>query len=174
MPLAVFHAYATRIFDGIVYFFDIDRAHYKDKKSDLSRCVDKLLTMLNPSSLGFIGTSAGACPAVKLYLENTESRIMAASPIFDRHPEITGRLLEIDDKKLQTSFKATYANNTVDMQYKNIYQNLTSKAGVSSIYDMTYISQSHASLASTLISQDFIDILKWLSGEDPKGQKGNS
>ena len=60
------------------------------------------------------------------------------------------------------------------MQYKNIYQNLTSKAGVSSIYDMTYISQSHASLASTLISQDFTDILKWLSGEDPKGQKGNS
>lgn len=174
MPNLVFHAYASRIYDGIAYFFDRDKNHYEDKQSALNTSVDQLLNLVNPSTIGFIGTSSGACPAISLYLEYKYSRIIAGSPLFDKYPGITEQLEEMNSDILIKSFKATYANNSIDNRSKSIYQKLTAKIGALSIRDMSYISNSHASLGSTLISQDFVDILKWLGGEVPNRQKEQS
>lgn len=163
MPLSVFHAYASKYFNAILYYFDTSRNHYRGMNESLNRNTKKIIKYLNPSSTAFVGTSAGACPAIGLYLSQNGSRVLAGSPIFDAHSDITDNLLNTEKQILEDSFTATFSDNAIDMKFKGIYDQLSHLAGAKNIYNMSEISSSHASLGTTLITRDFEKLLKWLS-----------
>lgn len=66
MSLQVFHAYALRHFNAVVYLFDTDCNHCLSCLQPTVECVRSLVENLLPGVLGFVGTSAGSCMAIHL------------------------------------------------------------------------------------------------------------
>lgn len=162
MPLLAFHAYAQRHYDGIVYFFDPDRNYYQGKQQSLIRLVQNFLRLrpYNSTKLSFIGTSAGACTAIKLALSQDYARVIAGSPVLNIE-HILYNFLQGTYADLER-IRFTWGRNRVDSAYSDFFERITFPApGKAMAHDVSDLSPSHGSIGIASLSGLLDTLLTW-------------
>lgn len=163
MPLQVFHAYALKHFNAVVYLFDTDRNHYLSCLRPTVECVRSLVESLQPGALGFVGTSAGACMAIHLCNQHENSKALTGSPVLSKFPELNNHLKSEMISDLHSYLRITYGDNPIDNRHKDCFERLSNDNLKPIAYNMSYISPTHASLGVTTLNGMFKELLAWLS-----------
>ena len=162
MPLPMFHAYAHQFFNGITYLFDPNRDLYQTGRAEIIGSVRRLVEQLRPAALGFIGVSSGAAMAIRLGQAYPDSRTVSSSPVLKYDLNVARYLTETPQAKLIKRLKILYANNATDLPYQDLFESLNSNNNTIS-HNLSAISPSHATLATTTIGGRFSQLMTWLN-----------
>lgn len=171
MPLQVFQAYARQHFDGIAYLFDTSRNHYQDCLESTADCVDLMIKSLEPGTVGFLGTSAGACMAIQLCQQHEQAKAVAGSPVLDMFPELTRQLESTPSEQLHRYLRITYGDNAIDSHYKTCFDRLSAEESARVAINMSHINPTHASLGVTTLNGMFNELLEWLASSRDSDQQ---
>ena len=162
MPLVMFHAYAQHYFDGIAYVFDPGQDGYQSGKAEISNSVNRLVDQLQPQKLGFLGVSSGAAMAIRLGQQERGSRTLASSPVLKPDNDVTSYLLAMPPEELVQKLAILYANNATDLPYQALFESLNQN-NTTIAHNLTTISPSHATLATTTVNGLFAQLMAWLN-----------
>lgn len=162
MPLVMFHAYAQHYFDGIAYVFDPGQDGYQSGKAEISNSVNRLVDQLQPQKLGFLGVSSGAAMAIRLGQQHPGSRTLASSPVLKADNDVTAYLSATPQEELVQKLAILYANNATDLPYQALFESLNQN-NTTIAHNLTSISPSHATLATTTVNGLFGQLMAWLN-----------
>ena len=162
MPLVMFHAYAHQFFDSITYLFDPQKDGYQTSNAQISDSVGRLVEQLKPQTLGFLGVSSGAAMAIRLGQQHPGSRTVASSPVLKDDEDVATYLTTTPQDELGQKLAILYANNATDLPYRALFESLN-QANNTIAHNLSDISPSHATLATTTVNGLFTQLMSWLN-----------
>ena len=167
MPLVMFHSYAHKFFDSITYLFDPKKDGYQTGNAEISDSVGRLVEQLKPETVGFLGVSSGAAMAIRLGQQHPGSRTVASSPVLNNDADVATYLTTTPQEELGQKIAILYANNATDLPYRALFESLN-QTNNTIAHDLSAISPSHATLASTTVNGLFGHLMAWLNHSSAK------
>lgn len=167
MPLVMFHAYVHQFFDSITYLFDPQKDGYQTSNAEISSSVRRLVEQLKPQTLGFLGVSSGAAMAIRLGQQHPGSRTVASSPVLNNDADVATYLTTTPQDELGQKLAILYANNATDLPYRALFESLN-QSNDTIAHNLSAISPSHATLASTTVNGLIVQLMAWLNHSSAK------
>lgn len=164
MPIPCFHSIAEKVFDGIAYFFDERKDFYTTTHQAIENAVAGLMTFAPWHAVALLGVSGGATVPLRFAGHCLITKRLCASPSICRDPHV---LNLIDRKELDvfSSSRLFFASkNRMDQRhYEYLKDQLPADVFDWSIYDLSWASPSHGTLATLLQIGQLAEQLEWLA-----------
>ena len=164
MPITFFHSVAIHKFDAIAYFFDERSDFYAAE--NVEEAFQDLLMMRSWQSVSLLGASSGGPMALRLMPHPLIKRRLAASPPVMRDPRLMKLLMEQRLESFDNSRIFFASINPLDNpHYQELKKCLPSSLFDRSVYDLSWVTISHGTLAAVMLLGVLPQQLDWLRGE---------
>lgn len=167
MPIPCFHSIAREVFDGIAYFFDEKKDYYKTSQAQVEQAVASLLEMSPWQRVALLGTSSGGSIALRFPSHRLIQKRLSASPPICRDPEILNLIKrkKFDHFRKSRIFFAA-ANKLDTRHFRHLKTCLPEDLFEHSVFNLTWASISHGTLATLMQLGALTKQLEWLTNDD--------
>ncbi len=167
MSIPCFHATARHHFDGLVYFVDRENDFYFACESALLKALDSLCELAPWHRVALLGTSAGGVMALRLEASAPIGRRLAASPPVLRDSRLLARLQNQGCRSLRHSRIFYASENPIDTpHYNHLRTTLPAHQFRRCVFDLSWASRSHGTLATVMQLGALDQQLRWLAEQD--------
>jgi hypothetical protein len=166
MPIPCFHSIAKHVFDGIVYFFDVQKDYYTANQAQVEQAVARLLELSSWQRVALIGASGGGSITLRFPSHPLVKKRLSASPPICRDQQVLNLIKRRKFENFRKSRIFFAVGNKIDTRhYRHLKSHLPTELFDQSVFNLAWASESHGTLATLLQLGALSKQLEWLGND---------